>query len=122
MYTIGDAHVYMNHLDQIDEQLTREPYSLPRLHIRRKPDSIFDYEYEDFELIDYQYHPGIMNSEAQFYKWIPSLSFRQSGLAVVEKNAQSPASFSFRECGRLRLYGAKYRLTLARALEAASCD
>ncbi len=59
VYTIGDAHVYLNHLDQIDEQLLREPYSLPRLHIRRKPDSIFDYEYEDFELIDYQYHPVI---------------------------------------------------------------
>ncbi len=59
VYTIGDAHVYLNHLDQIEEQLPREPYSLPRLHIRRKPDSIFDYEYEDFELMDYRYHPVI---------------------------------------------------------------
>lgn len=59
VYTIGDAHIYTNHLDQVAEQLVRETYPLPRLTINRKPDSIFDYRYEDFELIDYQYHPTI---------------------------------------------------------------
>ena len=59
VYTIGDAHIYTNHLEQIDEQLARDTFELPRLHIRRKPDSIFDYEYEDFELLNYQYHPSI---------------------------------------------------------------
>ncbi|TDI77662.1 MAG: thymidylate synthase [Bacteroidetes bacterium] len=59
VYTIGDAHIYVNHLDQIDEQLSRETFELPTLKLRRKPRSIFDYEYEDFELLDYQYHPSI---------------------------------------------------------------
>ncbi|MEQ9103297.1 MAG: thymidylate synthase [Rhodothermales bacterium] len=59
VYTIGDAHIYMNHLDQIDEQLKREPYALPRLRLKRRPPSIFDYTYEDFELVDYRFHPAI---------------------------------------------------------------
>ncbi len=59
IYTIGDAHIYVNHLDQVDEQLSREPFPVPRLLIKRKPDSIFEYRYEDFELINYQHHPGI---------------------------------------------------------------
>ncbi|NQV72768.1 thymidylate synthase [bacterium] len=59
VYTIGDAHVYLNHLDQIDEQLSRSTFPLPTLRIKRKPDSIFDYEYEDFELVNYQFHPSI---------------------------------------------------------------
>ena len=59
VYTIGDAHIYTNHLDQIDEQLSREPYGLPTLNIKRRPASIFEYEYEDFELIDYHFHPAI---------------------------------------------------------------
>ena len=59
IYTIGDAHIYVNHLDQVEEQLTREPHPLPRLLIKRRPDSIFDYKYEDFELLNYKHHPGI---------------------------------------------------------------
>ena len=59
VYTIGDAHVYLNHLDAVREQLTRTPYPLPRLRLRRRPPSIFDYRYEDFELVDYRYHPAI---------------------------------------------------------------
>ncbi len=59
IYTIGDAHIYLNHLDQVQEQLTREPYPLPPLLIKRRPESIFKYRYEDFELINYQHHPGI---------------------------------------------------------------
>lgn len=59
VWTGGDVHLYLNHLDQASEQLTREPYALPKLSIKRKPNSIFDYAYEDFELLDYQSHPHI---------------------------------------------------------------
>jgi len=59
VYTIGDAHIYLNHLDQIEEQLSRDPYELCELKITRKPASIFDYAYEDFELVNYRCHPGI---------------------------------------------------------------
>ena len=47
------------HLDQIDEQLSRSTFPIPTLRILRRPDSIFDYEYEDFELVNYQFHPTI---------------------------------------------------------------
>ncbi len=59
IYTIGDAHIYLNHLDQVNEQLSREPLPLPTLRLGRRPTSIFDYTYDDFELVDYQYHPAI---------------------------------------------------------------
>ncbi|GIP38364.1 thymidylate synthase [Paenibacillus sp. J31TS4] len=55
----GDVHIYSNHLEQVKLQLTREPYPLPKLVIKRKPDSLFDYRYEDFEIVDYQSHPRI---------------------------------------------------------------
>jgi thymidylate synthase len=59
VWTGGDVHIYTNHLEQVQRQLTREPYSLPELKINRKPESIFDYKIEDFEFIGYQSHPGI---------------------------------------------------------------
>ncbi|MGO1766848.1 MAG: thymidylate synthase [Advenella sp.] len=59
IWTGGDCHLYSNHLEQAQLQLSRTPYPFPRLVIRRKPDSIFDYEYEDFEIADYQFHPHI---------------------------------------------------------------
>jgi thymidylate synthase len=55
----GDVHIYANHLEQVQLQLTREPYELPQLSIKRKPETIFDYKFEDFEIIGYQSHPGI---------------------------------------------------------------
>ncbi|MEK3787479.1 thymidylate synthase [Paenibacillus sp. FSL K6-1230] len=55
----GDVHIYSNHMEQVQTQLQREPYPLPNLVIKRKPDSIFDYVYEDFEFENYQHHPGI---------------------------------------------------------------
>lgn len=55
----GDVHIYANHLEQVRTQLGREPFKLPKLVIRRKPDSIFDYTFEDFEFEDYKHHPGI---------------------------------------------------------------
>jgi len=59
IWTGGDCHLYLNHLEQADEQLGREPLPLPRLAIRRRPDSIFDYRFEDFEILNYQSHPHI---------------------------------------------------------------
>jgi len=59
IWTGGDCHLYLNHLQQADEQLSREPLPLPTLAIRRRPDSIFDYRYEDFEILNYEAHPHI---------------------------------------------------------------
>lgn len=59
VWTGGDVHLYTNHLEQAKLQLTREPYALPELIIKRKPESIFDYRFEDFEIRNYQAHPSI---------------------------------------------------------------
>lgn len=59
VWTGGDVHLYTNHLEQARLQLSREPYPLPTLNIRRRPASIFDYQYEDFEILNYQAHPTI---------------------------------------------------------------
>ena len=59
IWTGGDCHLYSNHMEQVKLQLSRQPLPLPKLNIRRKPASIFDYEYEDFELIGYQHHDAI---------------------------------------------------------------
>ncbi|WP_344790179.1 thymidylate synthase [Gryllotalpicola daejeonensis] len=59
VWTGGDCHIYDNHVEQVTEQLTRDPYPYPTLKLRRKPESIFDYEYEDFEVVGYQHHPAI---------------------------------------------------------------
>jgi thymidylate synthase len=55
----GDCHLYLNHLEQAELQLSREPLPLPRLRLRRRPPSIFDYDYEDFEFVNYQHHAAI---------------------------------------------------------------
>ena len=59
VWTGGDTHIYLNHLEQVNEQLSREPLPLPQLIIKRKPASIFDYEFDDFEVVNYQSHPAI---------------------------------------------------------------
>lgn len=59
VWTGGDCHLYSNHLEQADEQLSRTPLPLPRLAIKRRPDSIFNYRYEDFEILNYESHPHI---------------------------------------------------------------
>ncbi|NIV18661.1 MAG: thymidylate synthase [Woeseiaceae bacterium] len=59
IWTGGDCHLYSNHLEQADEQLSREPLPLPRLAIRRRPPSIFEYEFDDFEILNYEAHPHI---------------------------------------------------------------
>ncbi len=55
----GDVHLYSNHFEQAKEQLSRDPLPLPKLKIKRKPADLFSYEYEDFEIVDYQAHPNI---------------------------------------------------------------
>lgn len=59
VWTGGDVHLYSNHIDQVKLQLSREPYALPQLVIKRKPSSIFEYEFQDFEIANYQAHPSI---------------------------------------------------------------
>jgi len=62
--SIGDAHIYSTHYEQVNIQLNREPRPLPKLKIKNKPNSIYEYEYEDFELIDYDPHPSIKGKVA----------------------------------------------------------
>jgi thymidylate synthase len=59
IWTGGDTHLYVNHLEQAREQAAREPYPLPRLVLRRRPPTLFDYRFDDFEFVDYQFHPAI---------------------------------------------------------------
>jgi thymidylate synthase len=59
IWTGGDCHLYNNHFTQVQTQLAREPLPLPQLVIKRKPDSIFDYAFEDFEIVNYQHHEAI---------------------------------------------------------------
>jgi thymidylate synthase len=59
IWTGGDTHLYLNHVDQADEQLQRTPLAPPQLAIRRRPPSIFEYQFEDFEILNYQAHPSI---------------------------------------------------------------
>jgi thymidylate synthase len=59
VHTFGDAHLYLNHLEQAKLQLTREPYPLPRMKLNPAVKNIFEFKYEDFELINYQSHPHI---------------------------------------------------------------
>jgi thymidylate synthase len=59
IWTGGDCHIYDNHREQVDLQLSRAPLPYPTLHLKRRPASIFDYAFEDFEVRDYQHHPAI---------------------------------------------------------------
>jgi thymidylate synthase len=64
VWTGGDCHIYLNHLEQVKEQLSRTPYPLPQLHFKRKPASIFDYTFNDLEIVNYQAHPHIKGEVA----------------------------------------------------------
>ncbi|MDG2302023.1 MAG: thymidylate synthase, partial [Gammaproteobacteria bacterium] len=59
VHTIGDAHVYLNHLEQTDLQLSRECRTLPEMKINSSVSSLFDFKYEDFQLVNYNPHPHI---------------------------------------------------------------
>ena len=59
IWTGGDCHLYLNHLQQADLQLSRTPYPLPQLAIKRRPPTLFDYEFEDFEIRNYRHHAAI---------------------------------------------------------------
>jgi len=64
VWTGGDCHVYLNHLEQVALQTSREPFPSPQLHIKRKPDSIAGYDFDDFEWVNYQAHPHIKGKVA----------------------------------------------------------
>jgi thymidylate synthase len=55
----GDCHLYLNHLEQVETQLARAPYPLPRLVLKRRPPTLFDYVYDDIEIVGYQSHPAL---------------------------------------------------------------
>ena len=59
VWTGGDCHIYDNHLEQVELQLSREPYPYPTLEFARRPESIFDYDFDDFSVVNYQHHPAI---------------------------------------------------------------
>ena len=59
VWTGGDCHLYLNHLEQVETQLSRRPFPLPRLAIRRRPPTLFDYRYDDFEIVGYQSHEAL---------------------------------------------------------------
>jgi len=59
VWTGGDCHLYLNHLEQVETQLSRKPFALPRLAIRRRPPTLFDYRYDDFEIVGYQSHEAL---------------------------------------------------------------
>ncbi|MCU0774078.1 MAG: thymidylate synthase [Ideonella sp.] len=59
IWTGGDCHLYANHAEQVALQLTREPHPYPELRLKRRPPTIFDYDYDDFEIVGYQHHPAI---------------------------------------------------------------
>ncbi len=64
IWTGGDCHIYDNHVEQVQTQLARTPFAYPTLKILRRPPSVFDYAFEDFEIADYQHHPAIKASVA----------------------------------------------------------
>ena len=59
VHTLGDAHIYLNHIDQVKIQLTRKPRKLPQMHLNPEVKNIFDFKYEDFTLSGYDPHPHI---------------------------------------------------------------
>ncbi len=64
VHTLGDAHIYSNHRDQIELQLTREPYPLPRMRLNPAIQDLFAFDFDDFELLDYRHHPHIKGQVA----------------------------------------------------------
>ena len=59
VHTLGDVHLYLNHLEQVETQLSRAPHAPPRMHLNPEVESLFDFRYEDFRLEDYRHHPAI---------------------------------------------------------------
>ena len=64
VHTLGDAHIYKNHFEQVKTQLTREPKTLPKMIINPNIKNIFDFKFEDFDLVDYNPHPHIKGKVA----------------------------------------------------------
>jgi len=59
IHTLGDAHLYSNHMEQVELQLSREPYAAPTMKINPNVNDLFEFKFEDFELCDYEFHPHI---------------------------------------------------------------
>lgn len=64
VWTGGDCHIYLNHLEQVKLQLSRAPFPLPQLHLKRRPASLFEYEFDDIEVLNYEAHPHIKGAVA----------------------------------------------------------
>ena len=90
VWTGGDVHIYDNHVDQVRTQLEREPYEYPQLKITRKPESIFDYTLEDFEVVGYQHHPTIKAPIA--VRATSPATLRIPSISPSSSAAPSPAS------------------------------
>ena len=64
IHTLGDAHLYSNHIEQTELQLSRDPHTLPEMHLNPHVKNIFDFKYDDFELVGYEAHPHIKGKVA----------------------------------------------------------
>ena len=64
IHTLGDAHIYSNHIEQVKLQISREPFDLPKMNINPNVKSVFDFKYKDFELVNYEAHPHIKGKVA----------------------------------------------------------
>ena len=64
VHTFGDAHIYSNHMEQVREQIGRKPFPLPEMHLNPHVKDIFDFKFEDFELVGYEAHPHIKGAVA----------------------------------------------------------
>jgi thymidylate synthase len=64
VHTLGDAHIYTNHIEQVKLQLSRQPFALPQMKINRDIKNIFDFKFNDFELVNYEAHPHIKGKVA----------------------------------------------------------
>ena len=110
IWTGGDCHLYLNHLEQADLQLARSPLPLPQLRILRKPASIFDYQYEDFEFVNYQQHAAIRAPVAVGAP--PRASARRPSRSAIRRctaSVYSPPGASRRVRGFCSIWGSVYR-------------
>ena len=94
VHTFGDAHIYLNHIDQVKLQLTREPFTLPKMNINPDVKNIFDFKFEDFKLVNYQSHPHI---KGEISVWFDDLEINliPEWFWLVNEFVKSPAVLEF---------------------------
>ena len=114
VHTLGDAHIYNNHIEQVREQLSREPRDLPKMKLNPNVKSIFDFKYEDFELTDYNPHPHIAGKSSRIsmskIALIAAVAEKRShwpGPTTVMPLAQRLETFQNTHVGTYRRHGAK---------------